>query len=141
MDIDAAFPSQFLKASDLQGKNVTLMIDRVELEEIKGRRGNENKPVVYFSRTKKGLVLNVTNKNAIKAAYGGDTDNWIGQQVILYPRIVDFQGEEVEAIRIRIPQTASQAAKPAPVQASIKEPVYDERNPPPTEDIDDEIPL
>lgn len=137
MDIDSAFPSNYLKASDLQGKNVPLMIDRVEMEEIKGRKGNENKAVVYFTRAKKGLVLNVTNKNTIKAAYGPNTDHWIGRQVILYARIVEYQGEEMEGIRVRIPQaTPAPRPAPAPPPQPIAEPVYDELNPPPIDDED-----
>jgi len=61
MKIGAAFPGQFIKAADLQGKRVSVVIDRVEMEDI----GGETKPVVHFRNKERGLVLNKTNANAI----------------------------------------------------------------------------
>jgi hypothetical protein len=90
MRISAAFPSTYLKAADLQGQQVTVKIDRVELDEI----GGEHKPIVYFQGKQRGLVLNKTNANAIAQAYGDDTDNWHGGDVIMYPTMVDYQGRQ-----------------------------------------------
>ena len=130
MDIDAAFPSKYLKAADLQGRNVQLVIDRVEIEEVGFGQQKEHKPVVYFQKAKKGLVLNVTNKNTIKTAYGKDTDLWSDKPLILFSAMVDFAGETTEAIRVRVPKPA---AAPAPAPQT-----QDELNPP----LDgDEIPF
>jgi len=139
MDIDAAFPSKYLKAADLQGRNVELVIDRVEIEEVGFGHSKDTKPVVYFQKAKKGLVLNVTNKNTIKATYGKDTDQWANKPLVLFPAMVDFAGETTEAIRVRVPKPA-QAAKAAPPPLPEPE-VFDERNPPPIDGMDDEIPF
>ena len=141
MDIDAAFPSLYLKSSDLQGRNIPVVIDRVEIEELGFGRDKDHKPVVYFQKSKKGLVLNKTNSNTIKAAYGRDTDGWIGKPLVLFPAMVDFAGDTVEAIRVRVP-TQKQPAPPAsaPVQ-QVENAQYTERNPPPHDDMDDEIPF
>lgn len=131
MDIDAAFPSKYLKSSDLQGKNVTLIIDRVEQEEVGFGRDKDHKPVIYFQKAKKGLVLNKTNSNTIKTGYGKETDNWIDKPLVLFPAMVEYAGDTVEAIRVRVP-TARQAAPPPP-------PVIEHEDP--AAGMDDEIPF
>jgi hypothetical protein len=110
MKIMGAFPSKYLSAADLQDKPHTLVMQRVELETI---AGDEKKPVLYFSKSKKGLVLNKTNSKQIMAAYGDDTDEWEGKPLVLYPAMVDFKGDTVEAIRVRVPKPAPNP-KPAP---------------------------
>ena len=94
--VSAAFPSNYLKAADLQGRHVAVVIASVVMEDV----GDDHKPVVYFRGTQKGVVLNKTNANNIAVLYGDDTDAWIGQPVTLFPAMVDFQGRSVEAIRI-----------------------------------------
>jgi hypothetical protein len=107
--ISAAFPSNYLKAADLNDRNVMVVMDRVEMEDI----GGDHKPILYFQGKDKGLVLNKTNSNNISAIYGDDTDEWTGRQIVLYPAMTDFQGKTVPCIRVRAP-----AAKDKPVQPS-----------------------
>ena len=60
MNINDAFPSKYLKASDLQGRNHSVTIANVVTEDIgKG----EEKLIIYFQGHKKGMVLNKTNAN------------------------------------------------------------------------------
>lgn len=106
MLISQAFPSEFLKAADLQDRTVTVIMDRVEIRDI----GDGTKPVLYFQHKEKGLVLNKTNSNNIAIAYGDDTDDWVGRELLLYPTMVDFQGRSVPAIRVKVPPP--KAAKP-----------------------------
>lgn len=110
MNINDAFPSNYLKASDLGEAQPVVAIDRVEVEPI--GRGKEMKPVVYFAGKQKGMVLNKTNSKKIAEIAGShDTDDWHGVQVKLYATEVDFQGETVEAIRVKAPKAAP-AARP-----------------------------
>lgn len=99
MRIGAAFPSDYLKAADLNGQAVTVKMSHVNIADI----GGEHKPVLYFEGKQRGLVLNKTNANAISQAYGEETDDWAGQPVTLFEAIVDFQGRTVSAIRVRVP--------------------------------------
>jgi len=99
VNINQAFPSNFLKAADLAGKKVTLRVDSVVMEDI----GDGEKPVMHFMGKDKGLVLNKTNAGTISSAYGPDTDNWYGKEVKLYPTKVSYQGQMVDAIRVEIP--------------------------------------
>lgn len=131
MNINEAFPSKYLKASDLQGGTPTVTIDRVEMEMM----GDDRKMVVYFHGKQKGLVTNKTNANNIATLYGDDTDDWIGQKIMLVEAMVDFQGKSVPAIRIRGPKT-QQTARP-PVRQSSAEMGQRQADPA----MDDEIPL
>jgi hypothetical protein len=112
MNINDAFPSNYLKASDLGDTQPVVTIDRVEFEPV--GRGKEMKPVVYFAGKQKGMVLNKTNSKKIaELANSFDTDDWHGVEVKLFTTEVDFQGDTVEAIRIKSAIGKSAAAKPA----------------------------
>lgn len=100
MLISQAFPSEFLKAGDLQDREARVVMDHVELKDV----GDETKPVLFFQGKDKGLVLNKTNSNNIAMIYGDDTDDWAGRELILYPTMVDYQGRSVPAIRVKVPR-------------------------------------
>ena len=136
MKIGNCFPSKYLKAADLQDKPIKLIMSRVELETI-GQGDDDKKPVLYFTKAKKGLCLNKTNSKVIATAYGDDTDLWDGQEIVLFPAMVDFRGDTVEAIRVRVPKPAA-ASKPLPPP---REEEHSEINPPPHDDMSDEIPF
>jgi hypothetical protein len=110
MRISGAYPSTYLKAADLQDRNVPVVIDKVVMELIV----DEHKPVVYFQNHERGLVLNKTNANNIAHIYGDETDDWIGKEIILYPTIVDFQGRSVDAIRVKAPARRPAVQAPGP---------------------------
>lgn len=112
MRVGDVFPSNYLKASDLQNRNVPVVIARVEIEKI----GEDRKPVIYFQGKEKGLVANKTNCNAIAAVYGDEMDDWPGCELILFPIMTDYQGKQVEAIRVRGPQPKDR--KPAAARPS-----------------------
>lgn len=99
MKISEEFPSQYLKAADLGGREVRVMMGRVERETI----GQDKKLVLYFKSKEKGLVLNKTNAGTIGDFYGDDTDDWYDQPLILFSVKTDFQGKPVDAIRCRVP--------------------------------------
>lgn len=113
MRISDAFPSKFLKASDLQNKHIRVVIQEIRMEEV---GGNDVKPVVYFTGKEKGLVLNKTNGNAIATAYGDETDAWGNKQIVLFTAQTQMDGRSVDCIRCYIDDTAKQASAPvAPV--------------------------
>jgi len=111
MRISEAFPSNYLKASDLQSRNVLVKIDRAEYEMI----GQDKKMVLYFQGKEKGMVCNKTNANNIAHLYGEETDDWHGHEIVLFEAMVDYQGKTVPAIRVRAPQR-----KPTPPQTAPK---------------------
>ena len=94
------FPSKFLKAADLGGKAVTMMVEKVVQEDL----GDQIKTVVHFLNQSKALVLNATNYDSIAEDHGQETDNWPGAKVELYETTVLFRGKRVPCIRVRTPQ-------------------------------------
>lgn len=130
MNINESFPSNFLKAADLQGTTPTVTISNIKVEDI----GEDRKPVIYFAGKEKGIVLNKTNANNIADIYGPETDDWIGQKVMLFTTFVDFQGRSVEAIRIRAAAKSNAAKAEAPAKP---------KSPPQFDDdgADDDIPF
>ena len=77
--ISTAFPSQYRKCADLNGKPWDMKIRTVVLEDLGQGSDKEEKPVVYFHKGQKGLVLNKTNATTIAKVYGDDTSAWTGQ--------------------------------------------------------------
>lgn len=113
-NINDAFPSNYLKASDLQGHQAVVTIDRVEFEPV--GRDREMKAVVYFIGKQKGLVLNKTNARKITEVTGSAlTEEWHGLAIVLYQTEAEFGGETVECIRVKPVQKAKmQRMTPAP---------------------------
>ena len=98
MDYDQLFPGRFMKAGEFRGRDVTLTISVIELEDLPQDGGkNKTKGIIGFKETKKGLVLNRTNGECLKALFGRDTDAWIGKRVTLFPS--EWNGEP--AIRVK----------------------------------------
>lgn len=135
MRVSEAFPSNYLRAVDLQDRTVRVTIDKITMEDI----GGESKLILYFEGKEKGIVLNKTNANAISFAYGDDTDNWQGGELDIYPTMVDFQGKQVAAIRVKVPPRRPQQAP-----RSAQRPMPPPAEPPgggPTNDLNDDIPF
>ena len=118
MNLDQMYPSKWLKAGDLQGQTIPVVIMRVVMEDVGDEAG---KPVAYFQGKEKGLVLNKTNAMSIGLVHGQDTDGWTGKTIELFPAVVMFQGQNVPCIRVR-PVAAAYAEaygapeRPAPPQ-------------------------
>jgi len=108
MRISEEFPSKYLKADDLRGRETRVTISRVEREKM----GDDVKPVVYFNGKEKGVVLNKTNSYTIATAYGDETNDWFGNDVILFSVMTEYGGKTTPAIRVRIPTARDN--KPTP---------------------------
>lgn len=121
MRISDVFPSQYVAAADLRGKDVTLEIKSVTLEQMR-THGDKmaQKPVLWFQKATKGMVLNSTNARIIAKLYGDETDGWPGKSVTIYPARVKAFGETVDAIRVREVRPAQPLRQPAPLE--IEEP-------------------
>jgi replicative superfamily II helicase len=112
-NLSDVYPSNYLKAADLEGKTVMAEIVEITLEKV----GTDEKLVAFFKNQDKGLVLNKTNSNNIALVYGMDTDGWIGGTIQMYPTMVDFQGRSMEAIRVKaMPRPAGRRQGPSPQQ-------------------------
>ncbi len=108
--VSEAFPSNYLKAADLKNRTVKVAINKVVFEEI--GQNKESKPIVYFEKVEKGLVLNKTNAVEIAATHGEQMEGWTGKEIELFSQMVPFQGQNVPAIRVRAVAEAPEATDP-----------------------------
>jgi hypothetical protein len=101
------FPSKFVKAADLRGKNVTVTIERIQPKEKLVMNGGKTdyKPVIFLKGKEKGWILNKTNARAIAKIYGPELTNWLGRDVVIMATEVEARGELVEAIRVNVEAT------------------------------------
>lgn len=112
MDINDAFPSKWLKATEFE-EDMILTMNIVQMEEIGQGEDKETKPVLYFKETDKGLVLNKTNAATITTLYGSQTTKWGGKKIALFPTEVSFGGKQTLAIRVRMkPPKADKGSQP-----------------------------
>ena len=129
--IDEFFPSKYLKASDLQGRDIKVTVASLSPEQFENEGKTETKLVVYFQGKEKGVVLNKTNAATIATAYGFDYTQWPGNQITLYVAMVDAWGETREAIRVRVTaenmravssngSAPSQPEPPPPAEAPVE---------------------
>lgn len=126
MDIRSAFPSKYLKAGDLNGREAIVYVKDVQMEMIGEGSSTDQRPVVYFEGKNKGLALNKTNGNTIAEIYGWNTDAWRGKPIVIFESRTTFKGRPVDCLRVRIP-TGSELR----TQAGEEPP---EEEPPPPED-------
>lgn len=110
--------SKFLKKEDV-GQGMLVTIARLEQQNVAMEdQPPENKWIMYFHETDKGVVLNWTNIQLVAKALGSEeTNDWIGKKIVLYedPN-VSFGGKLVGGIRVRAMRTqaASEPPKAAP---------------------------
>jgi hypothetical protein len=107
---DDWFPSNFLKANDLDDGPMTLTISDIHTEKMQD--GN-SKPCVFFKEDKRALVLNVTNKNFLKAlTKSNEPQDALGLRVMLVQVEAEYQGKPCKALRLRKPPALGGAAEP-----------------------------
>lgn len=98
----------YLNAQNAQDLNLIgkdLRIHTVKPETIRG----VVKMLMTFTTAEKGLVVNKTNRAALVAAYGNETDEWNDRVVRLHIGQVLFQGRMVPSIVVQ-PVTETQGA-------------------------------
>jgi hypothetical protein len=118
----------YLKWEDLDGQDWEMIIDGWEKREMDqtdfetGEKYKAWKVILSLAGEDRKVVVNKTNATAISAAYGSRFEDWIGKTIILF--VGDWKGKG--CLRVRTPKVVK---KVAPKQK------YDERNPPPSDEI------
>ena len=109
--------SKFLRKEDFDEDQVCT-IRSCGLEQVGKEDSQEQRWVLYFREREKGMVLNVTTIRVLEQAYGGDSDHWIGNKVMVYvdPN-VSFGGKVVGGLRLRTPKKQAVKAPVAPAVA------------------------
>ncbi|MCK9361948.1 hypothetical protein M0Q28_07065 [Patescibacteria group bacterium] len=133
--------SKYLKKEDA-GDGLLVTVRYFKKENVGREDEQEMKWVIHFDECKP-MVLNSTNIALIEKALGTDeTDDWIGQKIVLFnDENVSFGGKVTGGVRVDMNRTkkyhaksvASKAegAKPAPVRSAGQQ----------LEDMEDDIPF
>ena len=102
LSYDALFPGRFIKAGEMAGKDVTLTIRDVEVEELEKEDGSAKlTAIVKFAEIKREWVLNKTCGQCLRAMWGDSVDDWIGKRVTLFPE-PDASGLSDSGVCIRV---------------------------------------
>jgi hypothetical protein len=102
MDASKFFQSQgtYLNATHVAAGDLEVTIERTEIEKI--GKDQQQKLVIYFRELERGLTLNKTNYEALYNAFGPETDGWLGKPVTLFATKTEFDGKQVDGVRLRI---------------------------------------
>jgi hypothetical protein len=105
---------QYLSAEMFIGtKDVVMTILRVEITELENQRGKQERAILYFKETAKGLVVgNKTNVRQLVKLFGAETDNWVDHRVALFTAEVTAFGKTMQSIRIRDFEPHSEKKQP-----------------------------
>jgi hypothetical protein len=96
------FPSNYLRAADLKGRDRIVTIDHLTIEVFENDGKKKKKPVVHFKEEEtKPLVTNKTNFLLIQDIAGENTDDWSGKKIVLAPEPVSFRGTVNDAVRVK----------------------------------------
>ena len=95
------FPSRYLAAPDLGGRDMVLTVAKIEKASLQTTKGAEDKWVVSFREVKKLLVLNKTNARTMADVLGTKAETWTGKRVTLYATTCAAFGKMTDCIRVR----------------------------------------
>jgi len=98
MRANEAFPSKYLKSSDVKEPPRVAVISHLAKEKIGKGPDAEEKWVLYFEDCKP-LVLNRTNWDALEEAFG-DSDDWPGHKAKIKAARTQFQGKPTDGTRL-----------------------------------------
>jgi len=74
--------SRYLKAADLDGRNIKVTIAAVNLVEFEQDDGSkQQKPAIELVGKDKAVVCNATTVQELMQAFGVDSDKWIGKEI------------------------------------------------------------
>ena len=109
--------SKYLKKDDA-GDGILVTIREFKKENVGREDEQEIKWVIHFDECKP-MVLNSTNIALIEKALGSDeTDDWIGQKIVLFnDENVSFGGKVTGGVRVDVNRTKKYHAKAQPAPA------------------------
>ena len=95
----------YLSAEDLpENQDIKVIIEEVKKEQAFNPK--TKKPtdvgVIKFKGKDLRMIMNVTNSKVIKNAYGVETKNWIGKEVILFRTTTRLGKEMVPCLRLKV---------------------------------------
>lgn len=102
MKISQMLDSKYLKQEDVDADTPVTVKKITKVNIARDDAEPEYKWAVSFNEFERPLLLNKTNLKRMAKALGDDSDDWIGNQVVLYvDEDVEYAGEVVGGLRIR----------------------------------------
>ena len=112
MKLNDMMPSKYLKTSDVDGDTVVTVKELKKVNVARDDAEAEYKWTITFQEFPKAMVLNKTNLIRMGKALGDDSDDWIGNQVVLYvDDNVQYGADVVSGLRIRAVKHPANKAK------------------------------
>lgn len=116
------YDSKWVKAWDLGGKDITVVIEKVVggFIEDKSKGTKDRIPILWFRGAKKPFGLTAKcNSDTIASLYTTMTEEWVGKAITLYPTITNVGGKSMDCIRIRpvVPPKGKAVDMPNPLPA------------------------
>ena len=111
MKANEAFPSTYLKSSDVKDRPIVATISHLKQVSIGQGKDAKDKFALFFE-SGKPTILNRTNWETLEDAFG-DSDDWAGHKVKIKAVRTSYQGKPVDGIRLDpiVPKPAAAAAK------------------------------
>lgn len=106
-DINDLYGGSLLKAADLKGRAVKVVIESWRTQEFDDKGKKKEKLILAFAGKDKEFVLNSTNAMMLAARLGSDYDAWAGKAIEIYPDKTQFQGNIVDCLKVRVPTPAA----------------------------------
>jgi hypothetical protein len=105
-EMRAAFEGNFLDASDLSGKDITVVIESIIApKKEKDSTGKViDKTIIAFKGAKKRFIANKTNAKCLSMLFGNKASLWIGKEVTLTTRYLAeaFGQKNVPVVRVKV---------------------------------------
>jgi hypothetical protein len=116
MKVGDMIESKYLKQSDVQDETAVTVAALKKVNVARDDEDPDYKWTIKFNEFAKPMVLNVTNLKRMAKALGDDTDDWLGNQVILFvDPDIEFGGNVVGGLRIKGMRKQVAGAKPKTV--------------------------
>lgn len=132
MKIGDMIESKYLKQSDVDDEVVVTVKGIKKVNVARDDEDADYKWTVIFHEFAKPMVLNVTNLKRMAKALGDDTDDWIGNSVVLYvDPDIEFGGNVVGGLRIKAVKNPAAKARAAVGVDDVNRKLRDAEDAPP----------
>ena len=126
--LELLYPSNYIKAADLRGKDVPVVIDHLRWENLIMAGGKRDKKAAVVMRSVGGQLLErtwiigITVLREIGHTVGTpNTTEWSGKRITLYPTTCrGKEGKTVECIRVRGRPSTSRDEPPEEMMAHVE---------------------
>jgi hypothetical protein len=110
MRVSRTYGGNHFKGEEMDDKPLLLTIDQVDCKEFSSDGGPaKEKLVMAFKETDQTMVVNMTNAQIIAGLYGDETDDWVGEKIVVFKGRTRFGSKMVDCVSVRGPRPAANA--------------------------------